>query len=266
MERLVRTLLCLKITTMPNVHISYSKELFQQFGYFTTWLPNLKIALGDIGYLTNNQFTKVSTLSDLDIPFTTDETHNTITLDYASAGGLSVQIKGAGELPLPNSALLETDAGCIIQFSKENALLFKADQTKTTTITNNLQLGQKIIERYKAKQWERAWVVITELIQTGTTSIIMSNAANAKIELKGTMELTSLNSPALTGELSLVNHQNIALRIIGEKGLTPLFKSMKIKGLNPFNPGFRNARPRIITYNEMASEELDFVACEFEEG
>lgn len=127
-------------------------------------------------------------------------------------------------------------------------------------------MGQKIIERYKAKQWERAWVVITELIQTGTTTIIMSNAANAKIELKGTMALTSLNSPALTGELSLVNHQNIALRIIGEKGLTPLFKSMKIKGLNPFNPGFRTARPRIIKYNAMASEELDFVACEFEEG
>lgn len=115
---------------MPNVHKSYSKELFQQFGYFTTWLPNLKIALGDIGYLTDNQFTKVTTLSDLDIPFTTDETHNTITLDYASAGGLSVQIKGAGELPLPNSALLETDAGCIIQFSKENALLLKQIKPK----------------------------------------------------------------------------------------------------------------------------------------
>lgn len=250
---------------MPNIHKSYSNELFQQFGYFTTWLPNLKLELGDVGYLKNNQFTKVTTLSDLNIPFSEDEVQNSITIDYASSGGVSVQFKGEGELPIPNSTLLQTDAGCIIQFSKENALLFKSDKTKTSTIRDNWQLGQKIIEHYKAKKWQRDWVVITELIQTGSTSILMSNSANAKIELKGNIESTNQNIPILSAELSIVQHQNIALRILGETGLTPLFKSMKIKGLNPFNPTFREAGFPKMAFKRMESEKLDFVVCEFDE-
>ena len=38
----------------------YTKELNQQFGYLATWLPGTPLALGDIGILRNNEFTKIS--------------------------------------------------------------------------------------------------------------------------------------------------------------------------------------------------------------
>lgn len=250
---------------MASLQHAYTKELYHEFGYLATWLPGVKVILGDVGYLIGNQFKKITTLSQLGIPFSTDQLHHTITLDYASKNGISIQFKNKGELPLPNSTLLQAESGLSIQFLKENALIFKSNQANISTISNNLQLGKKIITQYKKELWKRKWVVITEIVTTDCTSIIMSNAANGRIEFKGAIAPGHSNVPLIDNQLALVHHSNISLRILSENQLTPLFKAMKIRGLNPFNPTFGEGKPRLLTFEKQAPEKLDFVYCQFQD-
>jgi len=218
----------------------YTNELKKQFGYLATWLPGTPIALGDIGKMDDNVFTKISNLSDLGISFETQQDDTPSDIEHNSQGAVSVSFKAAGSAAPPGSSLGEVDAGISVSFSKENAILFKANGTTSPSIKNQISLGQEILKRYDAGDWDKSWVVVTEVVNANSATILISGSADSKIELKakGSVEVVKIDIADADLGLETTTSKDLSTKILAEKSLTPLFKVSKVQKKFFKDPGF----------------------------
>lgn len=226
----------------------YAKTIKQQLGYLATWLPGTPLALGDIGILKKNKFNRIGRLEDLEVDFTirTDETKEDI--EHSTEGGHSITTKLAGALSPPGSSLLQADAGIIIEFLKEKAIIFKATGATSPSIENQIELANNIIELFQQGKWNKDWVVITELVHAESTSVIIANSSQAKIELKvnaeGALPLV-LNIGNADLKLAPVISKDLLTEIIATEALTPLFKASKLKSKLFAPPVFETSTMRL---------------------
>ena len=123
----------------------YTRELRQQFGYLATWLPGTPLELGDIGILKRNTYTKISNLSNFDIDFSIEKDLTKSDIEYTSKGAVSITTKASGTAATQGSVLGKIDAGITVEFSKENAILFKANGTSSPAIEDQIKLGRQIL-------------------------------------------------------------------------------------------------------------------------
>lgn len=248
----------------------YTKELYKQFNYFATWLPGTPLKLGDIGIMNNNEFTAISNLLDEGLNFEVDEDFTKSDLEYSSSRAVSITTKIAGTAPALNSVLSDADAGFSVEFSRENAVLFKANGTLSPRIKNQIKLGAEIIERFKKGDWDKDWVVITELITADSSTILISSSDNSKIELRAKTAVSAGNFDIANAKLNLepTFSKDLVTRIICEQNITPLFKVSRIKSKLFQPPKFRVRKVNsmdFVTPNraKSSSELLFFDEAEF---
>ncbi|MEB2777467.1 hypothetical protein SYJ56_19285 [Algoriphagus sp. D3-2-R+10] len=215
----------------------YTREIKEQFGYLATWLPSTPLSLGDIGILKNNQFTKISNLSDFGIQFEIEIDKTKSDIEHSSKGAVSISTKASGTVAPQGSALAEVDAGITVEFSKENAILFKANRTTSPCIKDQIKLGKAVIELYKEGKWDKDWSVITEKVDAESATILISSSSSGKIELKakGKVEAAKLDIADAKLGFELTFSKDLSTKIIGEESLTPLFKASKVNS-SLFNP------------------------------
>lgn len=242
---------------------AYTKELKRQFDYFATWLPSTPLALGDIGILKQNAFTKIANLSDYGIAFEIEKDPTPSNLEYSSKGAVSITLKASGSAAPEGSSLAKADAGVSIEFSKENAIYFKANHTTSPAIQNQIELGNQIIELYKKGEWNKEWLVITELVNAESGTILIANSSEGKIELKANaeVEVSNLDLADASLQLGLTYSKDVSTSIIAEKALTPLFKASKIKDNIFQKPSFsiKSVQPMELITPSMARNEKDVV-------
>ncbi len=227
----------LKLHFIMKVNKKYTQELHSQFGYFATWFPGTPMELGDIGTFKNHIFTKKANLSDLGIQFKQENDNTKSDMKHNSKGAVVLTIKASGSAKLPNSPLTNADADITVEFSKENAVLFKAKGTTTISIKNQIALGKEIEQRYNAGTWEKEWAVITELIKADSATVLISSSSEGKIELKANADVKTAQMDIADANLDLKPSfsKGLQTEIIAKQGLTPLFKVSKIKKA-PFQP------------------------------
>ncbi|KFC19669.1 hypothetical protein [Chryseobacterium sp. FH1] len=208
----------------------YTDEMNRKFGYMATWLPGTPLKLGDIGVIHDNVFSRVAGLEDFDITFYIREDDTPEDLEYSSKGSVSVTTKLSGAVTPPGSSLGNLDAGFIVEFSGQNSILFKANKTKTNLIKNTIKIGEEVLKLYKDGKWNKKWVVITELVEAETATILISNAKNARIELKANanIKLPKLDIAEASLDLGYTSYKGMDTKIISQSGLSPLFK---VKGI-----------------------------------
>jgi endonuclease G len=219
----------------------YTSDLKKKFGYYATWNPGLTLKLGDIGIIKSNVFRKIGELQKLGIEFSVELDTTPTDLKYSSKGSVSLTTKLSGAATMPGSSLGQLDAGILVEFTKENAILFQANNTLTHLINDTIHLGEAVLELFKAGKWDKNWVVITELVVAPSATILISNASGAKIELKANAQV---NAPALdiaNAKLQLSTQFSRAMEteIISKEGLTPLFNVMGIKTSLFSSPDFK---------------------------
>ena len=249
----------------------YTKELKRQFGYLATWLPGTPIELGDIGILRNYQFTKISHLSNFGINFeiVPDETKSDI--EHSSSGVVSITTKAAGTIAPQGSALGELEAGIIVEFSKENAIYFKAIGTTSPSIKDQISLGKTIVSLYKEGKWDKEWSVVTEKVDTHNSTILISGSSNGKIELKAKGEIEAAKLDIADAELGfeLKFSKDLSTKIIAQESLTPLFKASRLNSRIFAPPVFRLNKIRSIDLMtpdkaKINDEQLFFEEADFD--
>lgn len=249
---------------MKGPQEQYTDEMEKHFGYYATWNPGLNLALGDIGTFRDNVFTRISDLESQGIPFEIREDPTKTDIQYSSRGSITTATKLAGAATPQGSCLTELEAGVIVEFGKENSTLFKAKGTVTPTIKDTIRLGRQILKLYTEGKWSKSWSVITELVQAETATILISNAANGKIELKAN---ANVSAPAIdiadaSFNLSGQYVRGLDTMIIAEEGLTPLFKIMGIKTRFFMPPTFKTRGIRaldLLTPASAKSEHKDHI-------
>ncbi|MFK7784204.1 MAG: hypothetical protein AB8B56_03760 [Crocinitomicaceae bacterium] len=216
----------------------YIKDLYKHFNYYPTWLPGVPLELGDIGIIKNDEFTRISSLKNEEIAFEVVEDTTKTPLEFASTGGVTVTTKLAGSAKLPGSNLEEIDAGFSVEFKKERATLFKLKGTVSPSISDTISLGKEILARYKKGEWEKDWVIITEVVKAESSTIIVSSSNDSKLELKSKAKVgtDALKLTDASANFSIAYDKDVSLKFIATGGLTPLFRVMGIKGF--FKAGF----------------------------
>jgi hypothetical protein len=234
---------------MKGPQEQYTDEMKRKFGYMATWLPGIPLVLGDIGVVRDNAFTRIASLDDFNINFEIREDETPEDLEYSSKGSVSVTTKLSGAITPPGSSLGNLDAGFVVDFTGANSILFKANKTRTNLIKNTIKLGEEVLSLYREGRWNKKWVVITELVEAESATILISNTKNAKIELKANanIQLTKLDIADASLDLGYTSYKGLDTKVIAQSGLTPLFKVkgihtnifispvFKEKGLNAFD-------------------------------
>lgn len=209
----------------------YTRELYRQFRYYASWLPGTPLSLGDIGILQGKEFVKKTNLNNLNLDFEILEDSTPSQISHYSKGGVSISAKIAGTAPVLGSILSEAEAGISVSFNSENSVLFKANGTYNHTIKDQAKLAESILSLYAKGKWDKDYLVITELVEADSSTIIISNSKDAKIEL-------TANANVNLGQLDIANadiglspkiSKDLYTEIVANKGLTPLFKLSKVQ-------------------------------------
>jgi hypothetical protein len=236
---------------MKHPQSYYLDHMFKKTSHRAAWLPDQNLHLGDVGTIEEGIFTQVTTLSQLNIPFTIREASSNLDLSYSDSGSFNI------------STTMDTGQGKIngnisIEFNKEDGLVFEVTGSRNKTIENITSVEEKVLELYKNNQWKKNWYVITALIMTDNATIFISSSKGSKLELNcsGDVQLGALKLADPKLNLKLVKEQGSTTKIIGKTNLSPLFK---VHGLTKplfLKPGF-NARGGTIKFEEQSLEALE---------
>lgn len=216
---------------MQGPQYQYTKELYERFGYLGTWTPATPLNIGDVGEMDGNVFRRVSSLEEMNIPFTVRQAKDKEDLIYTSESGVSLSFKAAGSPVVGGSSLLIQKAGATIDFHNGAGVVFVARGCLSPSIEDQISLGKELIRRYNIGEWEAKYVVVTEIKKADSMSAFISESSGGKIELiaenslqLGTLSLADLNVNFSVGASSGINTQ-----IIAKNKLTPLFRVRQVK-------------------------------------
>src|SRR5215472_10854163 len=171
------------VTAMVAISKQYAREMNEKFGYFATWLPNVRLKLGDIGIIREQVFEPVSSLEQLGIAFAIDRDRQAADLDYTSSDAVSIEAKASATAHDPAATPATADGSISISFSRAEAVVFQASGCVTSRIADVKSLGEEILSRYHRDAWDPDHVVVTDLITAAGGTILISNGQNAHIDL-----------------------------------------------------------------------------------
>ena len=206
----------------------YLKEIYDRFSYLASWLPNVNMRLGDGGIQQGEEFKRITTLENINIPFEVRTSEHDIDFTYTSKSGVKSVTTLNGEV-IPGMTVPVGQAGISIQFGNEGAFLFQAVNCSVEEVEDRLTLGNAIIRLFKLGQWDPGWGVVDTLVKSGTATIIVSNSRSAAIELTGKIPEVLANLTKLGGELTVSSQRGDIFRVIAAEGLTPLFRLSRIR-------------------------------------
>lgn len=217
---------------MASPQKTYLNQMHKKFGYRANWEPHRKIAVGMIGKLRRGEFINYGTLEEEGIPVKINSQGGDGKLDFTSEGGVTIETKLAGKAVPPSSAKLgEADAGVVISFGSTNSTVFKALNSTNHTLANLKEVETEFIRLVNQGKLDKEYAIITEIVEAGSATIIVSNSANAKIEIKANAEaqVQEIDIADASLELSAVAERNIETKVIARSSTQVLFKVMKVK-------------------------------------
>lgn len=209
----------------------YLNHIFDKVGYRANWEPNRPLELGLIGRLDNGILDVVSTLEQEGLVPKPLKDESPGDLDYTSHDTVEIDIKLAGKAPAAGSVLTDAEAGFVLNFHGENAVVFQVQNTLTHQIINMAELEKEIVKRYKDGSWPKDWVIITQLVEAVSATIIISNSSNNKLELKAAANVGTANMKLTDASLglSVAREKGSSLKVLAQKGITPLYRVMGIR-------------------------------------
>lgn len=216
------------------IHKIYISEIYRNLRYRASWLPGTPMGLGTVGPIEDGIFRAVTDLPLLQIPFEeTDDPEKKANIDFTSQTGVSMAFKAAGEVDGRFAAVAKAEAGALLEFSREGAVVLQLREVLLKRISDQARLSRSLMRAVAvsdgSKQWQRDWVVITEVARAGSATIIISNSKKSRLELKasGTTAPTSLVD--ISANLSVAAESDVSTKVIAESGLTPLYRALRIK-------------------------------------
>jgi CheY-like chemotaxis protein len=207
--------------TSRSVATRYVQELSKILGYLAAWPPTLHLRLGDIGVLTKSAFTRISSLEELGINFTTVQGDENTQIQY-----------NPPEVTISRDR--RVDVGRLrmsISFGRADAVFFAASDCVFSRIADLDFVAEMIMTRHARGEWEKAHVIISELVTAGTMTALISGSASAQIDLliegSGFPSLATLKSDDVIVQNR--SHGHLTVSVIGAKGVTPLFRVGEVR-------------------------------------
>jgi len=256
-----------------STHISqiYSDEIRRHLRpLFANWQPSQPIALGDFGKLEGNIFIRLGNVKKFGIGFTDRTDNRKDQQSFASEGSTEVKFNGA--VAGPAGGTVTVKASLEVNFASKDSVFFNAAECRYSMIDDKIALGAAVMELYRAKKWDRAWAVVTDIIAAGATTLAVSGSSSSSIVFEATGNVPNIDLADASVGLAIKSSRNVGYQVVAQQGLTPLialskikpqfivwggdFQPLSMKMLNPLSVGVLEESPHVET--ESSEEELFF--------
>lgn len=209
----------------------YTRELYERFGYLGSWTPGTPHALGDVGVVTGNVFSRLSSLNSLQIGFDIRPDRSEEVLWHASESGVTTMFKAAGAAAPAGTSLPTAKAGVAIEFKAGGGVVFVARGCRTTSIEDQIALGDILVSRYRAGAWELDRAVVTELVSAESITVLVSESSGGRVELvaEANAELNTWNLADASAGLTINASSSMHTQIVAQGAVTPLLRVRRIQ-------------------------------------
>jgi hypothetical protein len=219
---------------MVTIHSTYTHEVYKNLKYRPTWLPGTPMRLGTVGPIEDGIFRPVTDLARLDIRF--EETVDAVpdgTMDFSSETGVSIEFKAAGELNQRFKVIAAANAGALVEFSRERAVVLQLKGVSLNRISDQPALNRGLLRAIavgdESKRWLRDWVVVTDIAQASSATILITGSSAARLELKASGSVAPESLADASAKFSVAAESQVSTRLIAESGLTPLYRAVRVK-------------------------------------
>lgn len=210
---------------------TYLAHMHKRFLYRATWLPQREMKVGQVGRFQDGKWTVEGTLNSFEIDFEVSQHAVEGNMEFTSEGGVNIskRLKGGSAQALANVA--NANADITIDFGKKNTIVFKANDLVHHQLKNKILLNDQILALFKAGRWKKDYLIVSEVYEAATATIIISSGANAKIELNvsGDVGLEALDLADAKLGLKVARNNNIGVQVIAESKLTPLYNVIGVR-------------------------------------
>jgi hypothetical protein len=153
-------------------------------------------------------------------------------LSFSSKGATSVSFSAAGTVNV--GGIVNTKPSLKIDFKSESAVFFNAAGCKHHMIDDKNALADAIMALYNGGkgQWKREWVVVTDYIEAGSATIVVSGDSSASIELEATADVPRIDLGDAKLALAIKSSTNIGYQLVKQSDdgtLKPLVGFCKIQ-------------------------------------
>ena len=212
----------------------FANDVYSELGYRATWLPGTKVSLGDVGRIEDGVLTVETTLARLGIAFEADsDAVPEGTLDYQSKNAVSVVLKAAGSLDGRFKVLTAADAGALVEFSRDRAVLMQLQAVTSSRIADQAGLKRALLAAVVAaddqRRWQRDWVVVTDVVNAESATILISGGSSSRLELKAAASVAPASLADANAGLTMAASNQLSTTIVAERGLTPLYRALRVK-------------------------------------
>lgn len=210
----------------------YAREIHDRFGYFASWLPNTRLELGDIGVQDGATFKRMTSLTELGLPFATRSGANLLDFTHTSSSGVTVEtdIDAAvgADTGKPGEGKL-AGGKLAVKLAEQGAVVFRAANCRVDEISDKVGLGAAVLELFRSGMWDAPWRIIDTVVHAESATIIVSDSAQASLELRAETPLELSSLARLDAGIRVASQAGSVLHFVAAKGLSPLFTLAGIK-------------------------------------
>lgn len=249
----------------------YTDEIRSKHNYLATWYPSIKLSLGDIGTFNDERiFVPIGEIARQGVQITPVPSPASTDFSYHSAHDFDYHVKLVGKSDLLAPHIPLHAAGIGIRFHGEGAMFFQLGDVTHERIGDQIALARKMLALANNQEWDKDWLVVTEVMRARKFVILVSESADGSAELTAEADVSALGLSALTAEgtVSLKHSHALNTQIISTaaRELTPLFRAVRVKrrwfvGARKVAPAYSSEAEQFISAPEPdpadVLEELD---------
>ena len=154
----------------------YTNELCARYNYLATWYPGIKLTLGDIGTFNRQRiFVPISEIAKQGLELSHQYSPAITEFSHQSATDFDYHLKLAGESDPFTPHLPLASAGIGMRFRGEGALFFQLGGVTLERVSDQITLARNLLQLARNREWERQWVVVTEVIRANTAEYLCQN-------------------------------------------------------------------------------------------
>ena len=212
----------------------YLKQIQEQFRYRPIWPPGKPLEVGLIGKIPRGIFTNYTTIEkELGVKPEIQSTYKKDdVLEFETSGSVQSTFKLKGEATPANAQYLgQADAGVVIEFNAGDAVVFKLKGFHTHQIMNLAEIQEAVVAKYKARKWDKEYIIVTEVIEADNATILISKNSGAKVELAATADVggKELNIADASLGWEMKSERSMSTKVLAQSSITPLYLAMSVR-------------------------------------
>lgn len=200
-------------------------------GYRPTWLPAVRLSVGDYGVLEKDVFSREGNIyTDFKIEVKPKPGEKSPSLNFSSEKGVALTTKIKGKVEPKAELLGEADAGFIVEFSKGSGYICNLKEYSVTLIENLGKIKTEVLQRFNEGKWDENHVIISQVITADSSTILVSGQSSTKLEFKANADVKVADMDIADAKMKLqyLSGKTIAVNEAGREGTTPLYRAIGI--------------------------------------